>query len=67
MSLLGSYLKDLQIPTKRKVFISYHHRNDQAWFDYFTRKFSEQYDIFIGDNVAVNIHGYQAFCRPARF
>jgi len=45
MNLLGHYLKDLQIPTKRKVFISYHHRNDQDWFDYFTTKFSEQYDI----------------------
>ncbi len=32
--------------TKRKVFISYHHRGDQQWFDQFTRLFSEQYEIF---------------------
>ena len=55
MSLLGSYLKNLQIPTKRKVFISYHHRHDQDWFDYFTRKFGEQYDIFSDQSLDARI------------
>ncbi len=32
--------------TKRKVFISYHHRGDQLWFDEFTRLFAERYEIF---------------------
>jgi len=31
---------------KRKVFISFHHKNDQEWFDLFTNKFSEYYEIF---------------------
>ncbi len=34
-------------PEKRKVFISFHHKNDQLWFDYFIRKFSDQYEIFL--------------------
>jgi hypothetical protein len=32
-----------------------------------TNEFSEQYDLIIGDGVAVNIHGYVVTCRPARF
>lgn len=51
MSLLGSYLRDLQIPTKRKVFISYHHGNDQDWFDYFSGKFGEEYEIFFDQSL----------------
>jgi len=34
------------VPVKRKVFVSYHHRRDQAWFDRFTGLFSDAYDIF---------------------
>lgn len=32
-----------------------------------TNEFSEQYDIIIGDGLAVNHHGYTVTCRPARF
>ncbi|MBI4238190.1 MAG: TIR domain-containing protein [Deltaproteobacteria bacterium] len=32
--------------TTRKVFISYHHRGDQRWFDEFTRMFADHYEIF---------------------
>jgi len=32
--------------TKRKVFISYHHRRDQQWFNNFTRLFAESFEIF---------------------
>jgi antiphage defense system Thoeris ThsB-like protein len=31
---------------KRKVFISYHHERDQFWFDYFTKTFSDDYEVF---------------------
>lgn len=37
--------------TKRKVFISYHHRGDQKWFDEFTRLFSERYEIFFDNSL----------------
>jgi len=33
-------------PIKRKVFISFHHKNDQWAYDYFSTKFSETHDIF---------------------
>jgi len=32
--------------TKRKVFISYHHRGDQQWFDEFTRLFADRFELF---------------------
>lgn len=34
------------LPRRRKVFISYHHRGDQDWFDYFSTLFGEIYEIF---------------------
>lgn len=39
----------LGIPPKRKVFISYHHGNDQAYYNAFSQHFSDNYDI-IHDN-----------------
>ncbi|MHA1410443.1 MAG: TIR domain-containing protein [Candidatus Odinarchaeia archaeon] len=40
------------LPQKRKVFISFHHKNDQEWFDYFVKKFSDQYEIFIDKSIS---------------
>src|SRR5215472_9931045 len=37
---------------KRKVFISYHHAGDQAYYDAFSRAFSGVYDV-ITDNSLV--------------
>ncbi len=37
--------------TKRKVFISYHHRGDQGGFDRFTQLFAEQYEIFYDNSL----------------
>lgn len=33
-------------PIKRKVFVSYHHRNDQAWYNSFSQTFGTQFDLF---------------------
>jgi hypothetical protein len=38
--------ESLRIPTKRKVFISYHHKNDQGWFNEFSRRFSDVHEVF---------------------
>lgn len=38
-------------PAKRKVFVSFHHKNDQLWFDYFSNKFSDQYEIFLDKSI----------------
>ncbi len=46
----GSGLPFPQVkPTKRKVFVSYHHANDQAYYDAFSATFAEGYDA-IHDN-----------------
>ena len=34
------------LPVKRKLFISYHHEQDQFWFDQFTKRFTDNYDVF---------------------
>lgn len=40
-------LYDSQITnTKRKVFISFHHKNDEIYCDSFKQLFSEQYEVF---------------------
>jgi hypothetical protein len=36
-------------PTKRKVFASYHHTGDQAYYDAFSKTFCDTYDV-ISDN-----------------
>ena len=44
---LGTLLYPTQ--TKRKVFVSYHHDNDQRFYNEFSRSFSDTYDV-ITDN-----------------
>ncbi len=34
---------------KRKVFVSYHHGGDQEYYDAFSKKFADQYEL-IYDN-----------------
>lgn len=36
-------------PTRRKVFVSYHHRNDQGYSDFFSTLFAEHHEM-IHDN-----------------
>lgn len=46
--LLGSGLR-IQTPVKHKVFVSYHHHGDQAFYDAFSRAYHDTYDV-IHDN-----------------
>lgn len=41
-----SQLPSIPQPIKRRVFISYHHQNNQAWYDSFSRTFGTQLDLF---------------------
>lgn len=41
--MLGANLN--QLP-KRKVFVSYHHGNDQSYYDYFSRSFGSALEVF---------------------
>lgn len=36
--------------TKRKVFISYHHENDQWWADYLRNNYGEQFNFIYGNS-----------------
>jgi hypothetical protein len=51
MNSVYPWLNLLTPPTKPRVFVSYHHRNDQGWCDYFIKTFSEQYDLFTDTSV----------------
>jgi len=44
-----SYNPWAQQPVKRKVFVSYHHDEDQGYYDIFSRTFCDTYDV-IADN-----------------
>lgn len=41
-ALLRHYLQ----PPKPRIFVSYHHTNDQLWYDAFTKLFDSTYDLF---------------------
>jgi hypothetical protein len=47
-SLFGSGLR-IQAAVKRKIFVSYHHDGDQAYYDAFSKAFHDTYDV-ITDN-----------------
>jgi len=40
-----------QIPTKAKVFVSYHHQRDQAYYERFTKVFADGYDIITDTSI----------------
>lgn len=49
-SIFAGGLGHLTIP-KRKVFISYHHKNDQEWYNQFSKFFSEELDLFYDNSL----------------
>jgi MTH538 TIR-like domain (DUF1863) len=38
-------------PTKHKIFVSYHHRGDQAYYDAFSNAFHDTYDVMRDNSV----------------
>ncbi len=38
--------------TKRKIFVSYHHANDQYWYNKFSNTFSSQLELFTDNSLA---------------
>lgn len=52
-SLLDVLLQNTLKPPKPKIFVSYHHQNDQAYADRFTRLFDDTYDS-VTDRSLVN-------------
>lgn len=48
-----NYLSELlrMMPIRRKVFISYHHENDQTWADALSNSYCDQYEIFFDNSL----------------
>lgn len=55
MSTYGSWLGQAYQPVKLRVFVSYHHDNDQGWYDQFTRLFADTYDLVTDRSLATCI------------
>jgi hypothetical protein len=49
MTYLGNFGLQFPMTIKRRVFVSYHHRGDQSYYDAFSRLFHDTYEI-IYDN-----------------
>ena len=47
----GSLLSQLQIPERRKIFVSYHHGSDQAYYEAFTKAFAVTYDVIFDNSL----------------
>lgn len=47
----GSLYSGFAIPTKRKLFISYHHEGDQPYYDAFTKAFSDDYEVIFDNSL----------------
>ena len=41
----------MAINPRRKVFISYHHAGDQIYYDYFSKNFGTNYDVFYDNSL----------------
>ena len=42
-------------PVKPKIFVSYHHKNDQWWYDQFSKLFAGSYDLFTDTSIGRRI------------
>src|SRR5882724_3917505 len=42
-------------PVKPKVFVSYHHKNDQFWYDQFSELFTDSYELFTDTSIGRKI------------
>lgn len=42
-------------PVKPKVFVSYHHKNDQFWYNQFSKLFANSYELFIDTSIGRKI------------
>lgn len=48
---LGSLLKSLRPPPKKKIFVSYHHGEDQYYYNIFSKTFADVYDVIHGNSL----------------
>lgn len=50
-SNINGLLAAMMQPVRRKVFVSYHHGNDQAYYDEFSRFFHDQYEALFDNSL----------------
>jgi hypothetical protein len=48
---VGGLLTALAKPKRRKIFVSYHHSGDQAYYDEFSRVFHDQYEAVFDNSL----------------
>lgn len=48
---LAGLLSGLQIPGRRKIFVSYHHGRDQVYYDEFSRLFHDQFEAVFDNSL----------------
>lgn len=56
----GSLFSQLQIPTRRKIFVSYHHGGDAAYYDAFMKTFGESYEVVFDNSLERQIDSDRA-------
>lgn len=50
-SAINALLAGLSKPTRRKVFVSYHHGGDQAYYDEFSKFFHDQFEAVFDNSI----------------
>lgn len=50
-SNISGLLAAMAQPVRRKIFVSYHHGNDQAYYDGFSRAFHDQYEAVLDNSL----------------
>ncbi len=50
-SLLADLAAALRKPARRKMFVSYHHRGDQVYYDEFSRFFHDQFEAVFDNSL----------------
>jgi len=56
MSLIDEILGQPYRQVKPRVFVSYHHGNDQPWYDRFAVVFGGAYEVFTDRSLRDSIH-----------
>ena len=50
-TLLGGIFADANKPVRRRIFVSYHHKHDQAYYDAFSKTLHDQMDLFFDNSL----------------
>jgi hypothetical protein len=60
----GILSSGFQSPVKHKIFVSYHHGGDQAYYDAFSKAFHDTYDVIFDNSLERKIDSDDAAPDP---